>query len=1179
MKQKIGKVEALRPWVGQTWVRVPTAAWAWVVADVARHHPRVLVVAPDAALVERLADSVAALLPAPHAERVSIYPHWDVQPYDRLAPSADIVAQRRAVMADVAAKAWRGVVVSSVAALGLCERETGAGEALQLTRGQTISLARLSAALGERGYTRVDVVQHSGEFAVRGGLVDVFPPTLVQPLRLDFFGDELDTIAQFDPQSQKTTETGFEVVDITPAGEVLSPARVATFRRRYREFFPDGIQDDIYVAVSAGRWPADAGQLAALLDEEPWSGLLEALPRDTVVIIPDTLDDQLAAWSATLNAAYMARVEATRTEAGANRIRAVPPTLLAVSETDMRTALTTRPRVELASLDGGQGTDALVRGHMFPPHNRHAAAQAAAAQIGRWRADGWQVCLTAPHAPGLAQFLRALEGEGAPPARMVERVAFDGLTACVAPFADGWVDPHAMMAVLTEGDVFGSRAGVRASRAAKKIRQRSTEELLAALSVLKDGDYVVHEAHGIGRYTGLITMTIGGAVQDFLKLVYAGDDRLFVPVEQLDQISRYKGAETGTVTLDRLGTGGWDIRKAKVKADLLAMAGELLATAAARELAERPPLALGDGATHALYDEFCGGFPYPLTDDQARVISEVEADLAGQAPMDRLVVGDVGFGKTEVALRAAFLAAAAGKQVAVVCPTTLLARQHFALFSQRFAGFGMEVCHLSRLVSPPETKLTKQKLADGRARVVVGTHALLTKDMAFADLGLVIIDEEQRFGVAHKEKLKTLRADVDMLTLTATPIPRTLQLAVGGVRGLSLIATPPIDRHAVQTYVLAWDSVTLKGALTRELTRGGQVYVVAPHVEDLVRLEDSIRSLVPHARVGVAHGQMGERALEDVMLAFYDHTIDILVATTIIESGLDVPRANTLIVYRSDRFGLAQLYQLRGRVGRSTAQAYAYFILPEGGFGAGDAGTRLHLLQQLQGLGAGLTLANYDMDLRGFGNVLGKEQSGNIRDIGFELYAKMLKDAVQAKQRQMRQQVPNRGANVAPPGAGAASGASQGGAQPLHADSVTLKLGVSYLIPAAYVSDEALRLQLYRRLAAVNSPDALAEFGAELDDRFGPQPPEVQALLAVVGLRNRAAALNIGKIEVGEKGVVVAFQKGKFAKPDALIGLIARMAGVVTVRPDSSLVWHRRVGDNVLGGVETIVAALEQLPS
>jgi transcription-repair coupling factor (superfamily II helicase) len=560
-----------------------------------------------------------------------------------------------------------------------------------------------------------------------------------------------------------------------------------------------------------------------------------------------------------------------------------------------------------------------------------------------------------------------------------------------------------------------------------------------------------------------------------------------------------------------------------------------------------------------LYDEFCAGFPYELTPDQARVMAEVEADFAAGVPMDRLVVGDVGFGKTEVALRAAFLAAQAGRQVAVVCPTTLLARQHALNFAERFNAVGMPVGHLSRLVSTAEANQTKAALANGALKVVVGTHALLGKTLQFANLGLVIVDEEQRFGVAQKEKLKALKGDLDVLTLSATPIPRTLQLAVGGVRQLSLIATPPVDRHAVQTHVLPWDTPTLQGALSRELGRGGQAYVVAPHVEELPKLAKAIGEMLPHARLAVAHGQLAESELERVMLAFYAHDVDILVATTIIESGLDVPRANTLIVTRADRFGLAQLYQLRGRVGRSTAQAFAYFILPEGGFGQGQGAVRLSLLQQLQGLGAGLTLANYDMDLRGFGNVLGKEQSGNIRDIGFELYAKLLREAVATKQRQQAQK--NKEVATPPPA--------------LAAENVTLKLGASYLIPASYVPDEALRLQLYRQLAAATTAEALAACAEELRDRFGAHPPEVAALLQVVGLRNRAAALNVAKVEVGEKATAVSFHKGRFANPEGLIGLVQRLAGVVQVRPDSSLVWHRRLAHDPLAGVGVIFSELE----
>jgi transcription-repair coupling factor (superfamily II helicase) len=736
--------------------------------------------------------------------------------------------------------------------------------------------------------------------------------------------------------------------------------------------------------------------------------------------------------------------------------------------------------------------------------------------------------------------------------RLLESFAFQpGVQACVAPFAAGWEDVAAKLCVLTEADVFGARLG----SGKPKARARTAEEILATLATLREGDYVVHEAHGIGQYQGLATLAVGGVTQDFIKLIYAGDDRLFVPVEQLGLVSRYKGAEAGVVSLDKLGTGGWETRKAKVKADLLAMADELLATAAARTLAERAPV----GVMGGLYDEFCAGFPYELTPDQARVMADVEADFAAGVPMDRLVVGDVGFGKTEVALRAAFLAAHAGRQVAIICPTTLLARQHALTFAERFQAVGMAVGHLSRLVSTAEATRTKAALASGALKVVVGTHALLGKAIKFANLGLVIVDEEQRFGVAQKEKLKSLKGDLDVLTLSATPIPRTLQLAVGGLRQLSLIATPPVDRHAVQTHVLPWDTPTLHGALSRELGRGGQAYVVAPYVEDLPKLAQAIGAMLPHARLAIAHGQLPETELERVMLAFYAHEIDILVATTIIESGLDVPRANTLVVTRADRFGLAQLYQLRGRVGRSTAQAFAYFILPEGGFGQGQGAIRLSLLQQLQGLGAGLTLANYDMDLRGFGNVLGKEQSGNIRDIGFELYAKLLREAVHTRQRQQAQK--HQAVATPPPG--------------LAAEQVTLKLGVSYLIPASYVPDEALRLQLYRQLAAATNTEAVAACGTELRDRFGALPTEVAALLQVVGLRNRAAALNISKIEVGEKATAVSFHKGRFINPEGLIGLVQKLAGVVQVRPDSSLVWHRRLAHAPLAGVAVMLSELE----
>jgi len=1106
-----------------------------------------LAIAPDQALVTSLAASLRALLP-PNST-VLEYPAWDVMPYDRLGPDASLVATRQAVLQAVQQPGFTGVVVSSLPALAVrCHPPQGVP--LHLAKGVELPLASLQQQLVAFGYHRVEVVQAPATFAVRGGLVDCWPPTLEHPVRLDFFDTELEQVRAFDPASQQSLGL-LEEVSIPPAGELLTAARIETFRIRYRLLFGT-TQDELYAEVSAGVWPADAGQLAPLLNEEPWPELLGSWPQHGLVLLPHDAEAQLASWYSLASSAQAARAEAAKTESGGRVLRALPLGELLVAPEQLLAALGQRPQLQVSPFGGAEGLSAGLLGQLLPPGNRHAALEAAVRKVQARVAEGWAVVLAAPHAEGLRQFLRALEHAGLEQPRSVATFAFQaGVQACVAPFAAGWEDLAAKLCVLTEADVFGARLG----SGKPKARARTAEEILATLSTLREGDYVVHEAHGIGQYQGLTTLDVGGVTQDFIKVLYAGDDRLFVPVEQLGLVSRYKGAEAGAVALDKLGTGGWETRKAKVKADLLAMADDLLATAAARSLAERPPV----GAVGGLYDEFCAGFPYELTPDQARVMGEVEADFATGVPMDRLVVGDVGFGKTEVALRAAFLAAQAGRQVAIVCPTTLLARQHALNFAERFHAVGMAVGHLSRLVGKAETNQTKAALAKGTLKVVVGTHALLGKTLQFANLGLVIVDEEQRFGVAQKEKLKSLKGDLDVLTLSATPIPRTLQLAVGGVRQLSLIATPPVDRHAVQTHVLPWDTPTLQGALSRELGRGGQAYIVAPHVEDLSKLAKAVGEMLPHARLAIAHGQLPETELERVMLAFYALEVDILVATTIIESGLDVPRANTLIVTRADRFGLAQLYQLRGRVGRSTAQAFAYFILPEGGFGQGQGAIRLSLLQQLQGLGAGLTLANYDMDLRGFGNVLGKEQSGNIRDIGFELYAKLLREAVATKQRQQAQK--NKASNTPPPA--------------LAAENVTLKLGASYLIPASYVPDEALRLQLYRQLAAATSAEALAACSEELRDRFGAHPPEVAALVQVVGLRNRAAALNVAKVEVGEKATSVSFHKGRFANPEGLIALVQRLAGVVQVRPDSSLVWYRRLGADPLAGVGVILSELE----
>lgn len=1130
---------------------LPVAAWPWMVANL-KHKGAVLVVVPEAGAVEGVAAGLRALV---GEGSVCVFPGWDVQPYDRVGPSVDVMGARAAAVERLQG-GGNVCVVASVAALGVrVPAGEHVGQVWEVRAGDSVDLREAAEALVGLGYTREEVVQDVGMFAIRGGILDVWPAGEGDPVRLELFGDEVESLRRFDPATQKSMGA-VDGVRVGAAGlVVLDEGRVGTFRAKYRDLFVGGTEDSVYVAVSEGLAVPEAGQLLPLFYEEPLASLPELLPEGCMVVLPENFALQAEGWEQLVQGAYTARREGMRKGSDGDVVRAIPPEMLYVAASELVGGLGRFRQVVVNVFDDGQGVHAGIRAHGYHSHNRHGAAVAAARDVTARAGEGWSVLLTAASEAGLAQFLRALEGEGAPAARLVPGINVrmgSGVAAVVSGISAGWVDSEAKVFVLAEGDVFGTRLG-----AGTRKRRRSAEEVIAHFSELREGDFVVHEANGIGRFGGLVTLDSGGVRQDFLKLFYAGDDRLFVPVENLDLLSRYKGSDAGGVVLDRLGTGGWEVRKAKVKEDLMAMAAELLATAAAREEAQRTPITRVAG----LYDEFCGGFPHPLTDDQVRVMEEVEDDLANGVPMDRLVVGDVGFGKTEVALRTAFLVAASGRQVAVVCPTTLLARQHYEVFRERFHGFPMKVARLSRLVAAAEAKQVKDGLAKGEIDVVVGTHALLSKDMKFARLGLVVIDEEQRFGVAHKERLKGMRAEVDVLTLTATPIPRTLQMAVGGVRQLSLITTPPVDRQAVQTFVLGWDNVTLKGAITRELVRGGQVYFVAPHVEDLGKLEDDLHALVPEARVGVAHGQMAEGALEAVMEGFYEGNIDILLATTIIESGLDVPRANTIVVYRADRFGLAQLYQLRGRVGRSTAKAFAYMLLPQGPLG-GDAAKRLQILQRLDGLGAGFTLASYDMDLRGFGNLLGKQQSGNIRDIGFELYAKMLKDAVEERKRR------------------SVAKKAVVEEEDLRASSVTLKLGISYLIPEHYVPDVAVRLQLYRRLAGVQDEAAWEEFREELVDRFGAMPAEVEALLAVVQLRNRAAALNVAKVEVGEKGVVVGFEGGRFVNPEGLVRLIGRLAGVVSIRPagrGQELVWHRRVGADVVRGVGAILAELESV--
>ena len=703
-----------------------------------------------------------------------------------------------------------------------------------------------------------------------------------------------------------------------------------------------------------------------------------------------------------------------------------------------------------------------------------------------------------------------------------------GQTAMVVlPLDHGYTTPD--LVVLSEQDMLGDRL-VR-----RQKRRKSADAFLAELAALTPGDLVVHQDHGIGRYDGLISIPVGNSPHDCVALTYSGGDKLYVPVENIDVLSRY-GSDSEHVALDKLGGEAWQRRKSKLKERIRAIAGELLKTAAERALRAGAVIEV-DGPAYA---SFVDRFPYEETEDQLRVIEDVLQDLSAGKPMDRLVCGDVGFGKTEVAMRAAFAAAMAGLQVAVIAPTTLLARQHYANFVERFRDLPLKLGRLSRLVPAAEATQTREGLADGTVDIVIGTHAVLAKSLLFKRLGLVIVDEEQRFGVNHKEQLKALKTDVHMLTLTATPIPRTLQMAMSGLRDLSVIQTPPVDRLAVRTYVMPWDPVVLREALLREHYRGGQSFFVVPRITDLTEVEEYLRTEIPEVKYVTAHGQMSPTQVEERMSAFYEKRYDVLLSTTIVESGLDIPSANTLIILRADRFGLAQLYQLRGRVGRSKTRAYAYLTHEPNRVLTETAEKRLKVLGDLDSLGAGFQLASHDLDIRGAGNLVGDEQSGHIKEVGFELYQSMLEEAILE-----------------------ARAGAQGLAKPRGSFSPQITIDAPILIPEDYVPDLSVRMALYRRLNDLEESQDVEGFAAEMTDRFGPIPEPTQNLLKLIQIKQNALIAQVAKIEVGARGTLVSFHQDTPLNIAGLLAYVDKLGQTAKLRPDSKLVINRVWGDPV----------------
>ena len=1081
-------------------------------------------------------------------------PAWDCLPYDRVGPSAGVSAQRMATLSRLVEglDAKPRLLVTTVPAMiqrvppvDIVKRASYSARG-----GNVVEIADLESYFSVNGYSRASTVSEKGEFAIRGGVIDIFPPGADEPVRLDLFGDTLESIRAFDPETQRSTKQ-LKEVSLKPVSEaLLDKESISRFRTGYLETFGAPGGDPLYDTISAGGRRAGMEHYLPLF----YPGLatiFDYLPADTAITLDHLAREAREERLSMIQDAYDARANVERN----GHYHPLEPRRLYLEPAEWTQALAVRATRRFSAFTEAEGEAVIDMGTRA---GRNFSAERKLDSVNLFEA-------TVDHAKALSaagkRVLFASWSDGSSD-RLMHMLADHGLkTLPLAPYWDAAraADPKTPqrvvlpldygfetdnLAVISETDILGDRL-------ARPRKRRRAANFLAEASALTPGDLVVHIDHGIARYEGLKTLDVQGAPHDTLELQYGGDAKLYLPVENIDLLTRY-GAEGDGVQLDRLGGAAWQARKAKAKDRLRDMADGLIRIAAERASRITDPVEPPAG----LFDEFCARFPYEETDDQLSAIGDVLEDLGAGKPMDRLICGDVGFGKTEIALRAAFVVAMSGQQVAIVAPTTLLARQHFKTFSERFQGWPIKVCRLSRLVPTKEANEAREGLAKGEIEIVIGTHAVLSKLVSFANLGLVIVDEEQHFGVKHKEKLKELRADVHMLTLTATPIPRTLQMSLSGIREMSIIATPPVDRLAVRTYITPWDPVVLREALLREKYRGGQAYFVAPRISDLPELERFIREQVPEVKFVVGHGQMAPTQLEDVMSAFYEGQYDVLLSTTIVESGLDIPTANTLIIHRADMFGLAQLYQLRGRVGRSKARAFAYMTTPAERQITLSAERRLKVLQSLDSLGAGFQLASHDLDIRGGGNLLGEEQSGHIREIGVELYQQMLEDAV----------------NELRARAGAEAVADRGW-------SPQINTGAAVLIPEDYVPDLNVRLSLYGRLSDAEKSADREALAAELIDRFGPLPPEAGQLLKVVAIKGLCREANVSKIDVGPKGAVVTFRNDDFKNPVGLVGFIARNQVAWRIRPDNKVVvkgeWE--TSKQRLDAAERVLAELAKL--
>ena len=1082
--------------------------------------------------------STATLLEYMYPEiNVLRFPAWDTVPYDRVSPNSNIVASRinclSALVQNPSPKRAR-IIVTSVGAVlqKLPPKKIFLNSLREVSVGSVLDFNDFIHYASINGYTRVSQVYEPGEYAVRGDIIDIFPVGTDEPLRIDLFDNQVERIRKFDVMNQRTTGE-LKSYQFKVMSEVILDANtIKTFRSKYREAFgADFSGDEIYEAVSNGQKYIGIENWMPFFYEDKLPDLFDYLPLATI-ITSDKVAEAAQAKTESIIDYYHARLEALKIKSGneVEAYRPINPELLYLSDKDFIKIITEKQSITITSLNLPHNEN-VIDCQTLPMRNFSSAKNIAAGQVYNELKNYLQEHkklkrIIACYSEGTRERLFSLMSEYSIPSLGLADSWQEALKKSehqtiliVMPLEHGFKTKD--LCLISEQDILGERQQRR------KQKKFTSKDFIADVASLSPGELVVHIEHGIGRFMGLENIVAGGAPHDCLKIIYANDAKLFVPVENIDVLSRY-GVEDDNIVLDTLGGAAWQAKKAKVKAKIRDIAEKLIKIAAERHLKKSDCFIPPQG----LFDDFCARFPYNETDDQLNAIADVLGDLGASTPMDRLVCGDVGFGKTEVALRAAFAVASSGAQVALIVPTTLLARQHYQNFKSRLEGFPVKVKMLSRLITPKEAKETKEGLKSGAIEIVIGTHALLSEKIEFCNLGLLIIDEEQHFGVAHKEKLKQIKSDVHVLTLTATPIPRTLQLSLTGVKQLSVIATPPVDRLAARSFVMPFDKVMIKEAVYREKYRGGQTFFVCPRVSDIHEVEKELRVLLPDIKILIAHGQMPVKQLEEVMTSFADGEADILLSTTIIESGIDMPRVNTMIVYRSDMFGLAQLYQLKGRIGRGKVRGYAYFTIPPKRKLKPIAERRLNILQALDSLGAGFSLASHDMDIRGAGNILGEEQSGHIKEVGISLYQHMLEEEILRLR----------------------SGAlNENQIKQIEDWSPQISTGIPIMIPETYVRDLGIRLGLYKRIGDIKDKETLEDIRAELIDRFGKLPPEVDNLLAVVEIKALCRQAGIDRIDAGSKGLLIGLRNNTFAHPDKLMDLIISSFGTIKVRPDQRL--------------------------